>query len=110
MWESGIAAGFAEGFWPVVVAARAEHAGELREDGNGAVEGALRKSKDRETGLLVRGTNLQVQGVERCCQRTKVKRVPGDIGHFYERLLSPARDSLAPAHSALRAFAAAANS
>jgi len=38
------------------------------------------------------------------------KPVMGDVGGFYERLLSPARDSLAPARSALRAFAAAANS
>ena len=32
------------------------------------------------------------------------------LGRFYERLLYPTRDSLAPARSALRAFAAAANS
>jgi len=34
----------------------------------------------------------------------------GMPGHFYQHHLSPARDSLAPARSALRAFAAAANS
>jgi hypothetical protein len=34
----------------------------------------------------------------------------GMPGRFYQHHLSPTRDSLAPARSALRAFAAAANS
>jgi len=66
--------------------------------------------RDLRQTKLAKGKRGFSRHLDVAANELKVNPPTGDAGRFYQHHLSPARDSLAPARSALRAFAAAANS
>ena len=66
--------------------------------------------RDLRQTKLAKGKPAVCRHMDVAANEPKVNPPTGDVGRFYQHHLSPSRDSLAPARSALRAFAAVANS